>query len=117
MSYLLLVIEKPGDRAARTETQARALYESMQRFSEDLKRRGALVMAQSLKSETTAVRVAHEEGRLVVRDGPFAEAKELVGGFFLLTCETLEEATRIARECPAMHWATLEVRELGPCFS
>jgi hypothetical protein len=52
----------------------------------------------------------------VVRDGPFAETKEMIGGFFLLTCATREQAIDVARECPAAEWATIEVRELGPCF-
>jgi len=51
-----------------------------------------------------------------VLDGPFAEAKEMIGGFFLLKCESRERATEIARLCPAAGWATIEVRELGPCF-
>ena len=51
-----------------------------------------------------------------VTDGPFAEAKEMIGGFFLLTCETREQAIAIAAECPAAKFATIEVRELGPCF-
>ena len=55
--------------------------------------------------------------RRTLVDGPFTEAKEMVGGFFLLTCETRAEAVAIANECPAMDWATVEVRELGPCFA
>ena len=55
-------------------------------------------------------------GPSVVRDGPFAEAKEMIGGFLLLTCNTREEAVAIARECPAAEWAAIEVREFGPCF-
>jgi hypothetical protein len=116
MSYMLLVIEKVGDRGARSQSEGEALYERMLEFSSDLKQRGLLTLAQSLKSETMAVRVTHEADRAVVRDGPFVEAKELVGGFFLLTCTTREEAVEIARECPAGHWASIEVRELGPCF-
>jgi hypothetical protein len=53
----------------------------------------------------------------VITDGPYAETKEVIGGFFLLTCETREEALAVARECPAAQWATIEVRELGPCFA
>jgi hypothetical protein len=41
-----------------------------------------------------------------VLDGPFAEAKEMIGGYFILTCDTFEEAVAIARECPAAQWAT-----------
>jgi hypothetical protein len=55
-------------------------------------------------------------GAASVIDGPFAEAKEMIGGIFMLTCDTREQAIAIAAECPAAQWATIEVRELGPCF-
>lgn len=116
MAYMLLVVEKPGDRAARTESEGRELYEVMVRYSEELKRRGLLTMSQSLKSDADAVRVSRQGRKTILRDGPFSEAREMVGGFFLLTCELREEALAIARECPAAAWATIEVRELGPCF-
>ena len=62
-------------------------------------------------------RVRLQGTKPTVIDGPFAEAKEMIGGFFLLTCETRKEAVAIACECPAAAWATVEVRELGPCFT
>ena len=49
--------------------------------------------------------------------GPFSETKEMIGGFFLLDCGSREEALRIAEQCPAAAWASVEVRELGPCFT
>jgi len=55
-------------------------------------------------------------GRDVLTDGPFSEAKEMLGGFFLLDCASREEALAIAAQCPAAEWATIEVRETGPCF-
>jgi hypothetical protein len=58
-----------------------------------------------------------EGNRPTVVDGPFSEAKEMVGGILLLTCETRDEAIGIARDCPAARWATVEVREMGPCFT
>ncbi len=117
MTYMLLVVEPQNQRRERTEDEGRELYDRMLRFSDGLKRRGLLTMAQSLKSDSAAARVTVRGGASAVRDGPFAEAKEMVGGFFLLTCETREQAVEIARECPAAQWATVEVRELGPCFS
>ena len=116
MAYMLLVLEKVGDRAARSESEGGALYDRMLRFSEDLKQRGLLTMSQSLKTDAAGVRVTTQGEKSIVRDGPFAEAKEMIGGFFLLTCATREQAIEIARECPAAGWATIEVRELGPCF-
>jgi hypothetical protein len=56
-------------------------------------------------------------GRARVVDGPFAEAKEMVGGFFLVDVPTRQEALAIASECPAAEWATVEVRETGPCYT
>ena len=116
MAYMLLVVEERGDRAARSESEGHAVYDRMLRFGEDLKQRGLLTMAQSLKNDTAGVRVTARGEKSIVRDGPFAEAREMIGGLFLLTCATREEAVELARECPAAEWATIEVRELGPCF-
>jgi hypothetical protein len=116
MAYMLLVVEEIGDRAARSESEGRAVYDRMLRFSEDLKQRGLLTMGQSLKTDAAGVRVTTRGEKSIVRDGPFAEAREMIGGFFLLTCATREQAVELARECPAAEWATVEVRELGPCF-
>jgi hypothetical protein len=116
MSYMLLVVEPAGQRQTRTESEGRAAYDSMVRFSETLKSRGLLKLSQSLKTDHHGSRVQVRDGATQVVDGPFAEAKEMIGGIFLLNCKTHEQATAIARECPAAKWATIEVRELGPCF-
>jgi hypothetical protein len=117
MAYMLLIVEEPQQRAARTEAEGRTLYDRMVRFSEDLKSRGLLTLSQSLKANTNGARIRAQGNQVSIVDGPFAESKEMIGGFFLLTCETREQAVAIARECPAAHWATVEVRELGPCFA
>jgi hypothetical protein len=114
---MLLVVEPQGQRDTRTDAEGRAVYARMVSFSEDLKQRGLLVMSQSLKSDASATRVKLRQDAAMIIDGPFAETKEVIGGFFLLTCETREQAIDIARECPAAQWATIEVRELGPCFA
>jgi hypothetical protein len=117
MTYMLLIVEPKGQRRERTEDEGRALYDSMLKFSAGLKARGLLTVSQSLRSDAEAVRVQVRQGKRALTDGPFAEAKEMVGGYFLLTCKTREEAVAIASECPAAQWATVEVRELGPCFT
>ncbi|HSQ10360.1 MAG TPA: YciI family protein [Burkholderiaceae bacterium] len=117
MSYMLLIVEPVGQRRERTEDEGRALYDSMLKFSADLKARGLLTVSQSLRSDAEAVRVQVRQGKRTLIDGPFAEAKEMVGGYFLLTCKSREEAVAIAAECPAAQWATVEVREFGPCFT
>lgn len=117
MSYLLMILEPRGQRAERTPAEGEALYTQMLAFGDSLKSRGKLVISQSLKTDDDAVRVQVRQKKAALRDGPFAEAREMVGGFFLLEHVTREEALAIAGECPAAAWATVEVRELGPCFS
>lgn len=116
MSYLLLIHEPRGQRATRSESEGRALYEKMVQFGAGLKERGLLSASESLATDDEAVKVARREGRSTLVDGPFAEAKEMIGGFFLLRCQTREEAIAIAEDCPAAEWATVEVRALAPCY-
>lgn len=116
MSYMLLIVEPVGQRATRTETQGREAYASMQRFAQSLAAQGKLKAVESLSSQTTAVRVSRAAGQVELLDGPFAEAKEMVGGFFLLQDVTREEAIALAHDCPASQWCTVEVRALAPCF-
>ncbi len=116
MSYLLLIHEPVGQRAARSEAEGRAAYDAMLAFGAELRGRGLLAAAESLASERAATRVQRRDGRTQMLDGPFAEAKEMVGGFFLLTCKTREEALAIAAQCPAAEWCTVEVRALAPCW-
>jgi hypothetical protein len=114
---MLLIVEPVGQRRERSEAEGRQLYDRMLRFSDELKTRGLLKASQSLKSDTERVRVQVRDGKRAFVDGPFSESKEMVGGFFLLDCETKDEAIAIASECPAAGWATVEVREFGPCFA
>jgi hypothetical protein len=116
MAYALMILEPVGQRKSRTEEEGRALYDQMLRFGEDLQQRGLLTLAQSLKSDGEGARVRVHGGQSTIVDGPFAESKEIIGGLFILTCEERSQAIAIARACPAAQWATVEVRELGPCF-
>ena len=117
MTFALLIIEPVGQRDKRSEEEGRELYDSMLRFSESLKERGLLVISQSLRSDAEGVRVQVQQGKRTLVDGPFSESKEMVGGFFLLNCADKAQAVEIAAACPAAEWATVEVRELGPCFT
>jgi hypothetical protein len=116
MPFMLLIMEPREQRPGRTPEAGRAVYGRMLQFAETLKAKGVLREVSSLRSDREAVRVTVREGTATLVDGPFAEAKEMVGGFFLLDCETLAEAVAIAAACPAAEWATVEVREAGPCY-
>ncbi|SAL61304.1 DGPFAETKE family protein [Caballeronia peredens] len=116
MAYLLLVVEPVGQRAQRTQEEGREAYGQMVQFADSLRARGVLRAVESLTSLTDAARVTTANGDARVIDGPFAEAKEMIGGFFLIDCETHAEAVAIAAECPAAAWCTIEVRKVGPCY-
>ncbi len=117
MQYMLLIVEPAGQRRERSDAAGRQLHERMLRFADSLRSRGQLVASQSLRSDETATRVRVRDGKPTLMDGPFAEAKEIIGGFYLLECETRDQAVAAARECPAAEWATVEVREFGPCYT
>src|SRR5512144_2154736 len=116
MAYMLLIIEPPGQRATRSEAEGREAYARMVAFGGQLRERGLLIATESLQSHRGAARVEVRNGRPHVLDGPFAEAKEMIGGFFMIDCATRDEAVAIAAECPAAQWATVEVRALAPCY-
>ncbi len=114
MSYMLLIVEPLGQRAERGLPAGEQLYQRMLEFTADLQDRGLLEASNSLA--TGARRLTKRAGQVQVVDGPFAEAKEMIGGFFLLNVSTRAEALAIAATCPAAEWAAVEVRGVGPCF-
>jgi hypothetical protein len=114
MSYMLLVAEPVGQRAERTQAEGKELYDRMSRYAEELREQGLLIACESLA--TGGVRVKKRDGRASLTDGPFAEAKEMIGGFYLLSCASKEQAIDIARGCPAAEWCEVEVRKVGPCW-
>lgn len=115
MSYMLLIMEPAGQRRERGLEAGKEAYAEMLRYSESLKERGVLVATQSLREG--GQRLTVRGGKRAVLDGPFTEAKELVGGYFLVNCDTRDAALALAAECPAAQWATVEVRETGPCYT
>jgi len=86
MSYMLLIAEPVGQRAERSQAEGKLLYESMVEFGAGLKERGLLIASESLS--TGGVRVKKRDGQASLIDGPFAEAKEMIGGFYMLDCAT-----------------------------
>lgn len=114
MPYMLLILEPKGQRLERGRAAGEAVFQRMLDYNRALEERGVLLASNSLKTE--AARLEKRSGRSQVLDGPFTESKEMIGGFFLLDCATRAEALELAGLCPAAEWATIEVREAGPCY-
>lgn len=116
MRYMLLIVEPPGQRATRNRAEGEAAYAAMRAFGERLRQQGKLVAVESLASHAQAARVQRQGEKVSVVDGPFAEAKEMIGGFFMIDVASRDEALALAAECPAAQWCPVEVRALAPCF-
>ena len=114
MGYMLLIVEPPGQREDRDLAAGQEAFAQMQAFAGRLQAEGVLAGVNALKRAGT--RVTKRDGRVQALDGPFAETKELVGGYFLLEGVSRERALQLAADCPAAAWATVEVRETGTCY-
>jgi len=112
--YLLLLYyteEAEAAFAALTPEDRKAAIKKYKDFAERLAAEGRLIDAEGLKDFGKVVR--KKQGVITVTDGPYALAKEMVGGFYLFTAASLEEATELAKECPALETGgTIDVREI-----
>ena len=114
MPQMLLIVEPIGQRAERGRQAGEAVYQRMLDFAAELQSEGLLLGVNSLG--TPARRMSRRDGAVQVCDGPFAEAKEMLGGYFLLDTEDPAVALAWAERCPAAEWATVEIRSVGPCY-
>ncbi len=110
MKYLLLIYENPGTR--ETFFADKALMGQVDAIVNELTESGELVFGEGLAdpSQAKAVRVA--DGVPAVTDGPFAEAKEFLGGFMIIDCESLDRALDVAKRFPHIGTGGMEVRPL-----
>lgn len=115
MSYLLLITESAEKHRSRADESGSGAYDRMLEYADDLRTRGLLIACDALKPDNEGVRLEIRGGKRSLIDGPFSESKEIIGGFFLIDCQTKAQAIEIASECPAAAWATIEVREVGIC--
>jgi hypothetical protein len=86
-------------------------YQEMLAYDRTLKAERCYVESSQLGQEPPAARVEALGGRAVVTDGPFAETKEVAGGYYVVEAASLADAVAIAKRCPAARWGTIEVRE------
>ncbi len=98
MRYMLLIYTK--EDAPQTPEQARQIGEGHRRAMEDAARKGFLRGAEPLVATSSATTLRVQEGRTIITDGPFAETKEQLAGYYLLECENLDDVLDIARQIP-----------------
>lgn len=113
MQYLCLAYEEESklNRLSRSEWDALRL-ETLT-YVDDLRKDGHLVSAQALQSARNATTVRVRAGKVSVTDGPFAETKEQLGGFFLISARDLNEAIQVASKWPSAKLGSIEVRPIA----
>lgn len=110
MHYMLLIYSAPEAWQNLSEDERNALYAEYGRLSSDLRERGAYVAGDELQATDTATTVRVRDGETLISDGPFAETKERLGGYYLIEAESLDEALAWAARIPSARHGSVEVR-------
>jgi hypothetical protein len=106
MQFVALIHADQDAWESATEEERQAIYQRYMDFSE----RDEVVGGAELQSTTSATTVRVRNGDSTVTDGPYAETKEALGGLFILECDSIDEACRLAAEIPAAEHGAIEVR-------
>ena len=110
MRYMLLIWENEAISAAQTDAEREAVFAEYRAFTDDVRRQGVLVAGDPLLPSETAMTIRLRNGQAVSTDGPFAETREQLGGYYIVDCETLEQACSLAARIPAARDGAIEVR-------
>ncbi|MGH3023750.1 MAG: YciI family protein [Gaiellaceae bacterium] len=113
MRYMLQIYAPEGHWDSLSEGERSALYREYFALDRELGERGALVGSHELEPVTTATSVRVRNGETLVTDGPFAETKEQLGGYYVIEAESLDEAIEWAARIPSARHGTIEVRPVA----
>jgi hypothetical protein len=88
------------------------VFEAYNKYTQDLQKAGVLLAGDALLPSDKGARINVRDGKRTVKDGPFAEAKEVIGGYYLIQVKSKEEAVEWAARCPGAHHGEIELREV-----
>jgi hypothetical protein len=112
MRFMMLMIPGGYESAAPDTMPDPKAVSAMMRYNEELQKAGVLLALDGLHPPSAGVRVSFRMGKPVVIDGPFSEAKEVVGGYWMIQVKSKEEAIEWAKRCPASANETIELRQV-----
>ena len=112
MKYLLMIYTNEQQDAQRTPEEQEANMGEYFAFTNEIREAGVMLGGEALQSTTTATTVRVRQGQTASTDGPFAETKEQLGGYYLLDCENLDEAIKWAAKIPGAREGSIEIRPL-----
>ena len=112
MRFMMLMIPKGYEKAAPGAVPDAKTVAAMMKYNESLQKAGVLLALDGLHPPSMGARVSFSGGRPKVTDGPFAEAKEVLGGYWMIQVKSKEEAIEWAKRCPAGDGDVIEVRQV-----
>ncbi len=112
MRYILLICADESGVQALSPAEGEAMMAEYGAFGEEMAKRGALQGGERLRPTTDATTVQLRDGKVLTSDGPFAETKEQIGGYYVVDCKDLDEAIQIAAKIPGARVGTIEVRPI-----
>jgi hypothetical protein len=113
MQYILLIYGDEGAWFNLPEAELKKGYQAYMDYTEELIKSGCMRAGSELKPAATATTVRVRGGKTSFADGPFAETKEQLGGYYIIECDTLDQALAWAAKCPGAAHGTIEVRPLA----
>jgi hypothetical protein len=114
MKYLLLIYENEGNFATVSEAEQGRIFQEYMDYSRGIRKNGNYIGGEALQPVATATTVRQRNGKTLTTDGPFAETKEQLGGFYLVEAKDLDEAIKLAGGIPAVRNGSIEVRPIMP---
>lgn len=110
--YMLLIYDAESAWAGMSEKEQSQVMGEYYSYTEELRQSGAYVAGDALQPTQTARSVRVRDGERTVTDGPFAETKEVLGGYYLVDVDSEDEALKWAAKIPSARWGTIEVRPI-----
>jgi hypothetical protein len=114
MKYLLLIYGNEAHWDTLKEPERMSIFKEYMDLSAAWQKNGTYVGGNELKPVATASTVRVRNGKRTVTDGPFAETKEQLGGYYLVEAKDLDEALELAAKIPSVRWGAIEVRPINP---
>jgi hypothetical protein len=112
MQYLLLIYDNEANWNKLSEAEQGAMYQEYRTLTESIKKSGHHIAGQQLHPSTDATTVRIRDKKRLVTDGPFAETKEQLGGFYMIEAKDLDDAIAIAARIPSARFGSIEVRPI-----
>ena len=112
MKYMLLIYDDTRVWEKFSEAERQQGMELYNRFTAEVKAGGHYVSSNQMQPASTATSVRHREGKRLVTDGPYAETREQLGGYYMIEAENLDQAIEIAAKVPSAQWGVVEVRPI-----